>query len=89
MSGEVKIVPISEAPNEVIAEMWREVLADEGITAVVTASGPGFAFGSNALNVHTLLVREDQAEEARAVLAELERDEGGDEFVEVDVDEAE
>jgi len=80
MADEVKIIPIAEAPNEVIAEMWREVLADEGITAVVTASGPGFAFGSNALNVHELLVREDQAEQAKAVLAELETAEEDSEF---------
>ena len=70
LSGNV--VEIAVAPNEITADMWRQVLEDEGIIVALKPGGAGFAFGSSALMEHFVLVREDQAERARAIIAELE-----------------
>jgi hypothetical protein len=70
LSGNV--VEIAVAPNEITADMWRQVLEDEGIIAALKPGGAGFSFGSSALMEHYILVREDQAERARAIIAELE-----------------
>ena len=70
LSGNV--VEIAVAPNEITADIWRQVLEDEGIIVALKPGGAGFAFGSSALMEHFVLVREDQAERARAIIAELE-----------------
>lgn len=69
------VVHIATAPNEPIAMMWRDVLADEGIVAVVKGGGTGYGLGHNLLNEQYILVREDQAARAREILDELEEDE--------------
>jgi hypothetical protein len=69
-----RVVQVAVAPNEPIADLWRQILDDEGIVAVVKPAGAGFAFGSNALNQQIILVREDQAELARDILSEIEAD---------------
>jgi hypothetical protein len=70
--GRTRVVPVAVAPNEVVADIWRQVLEDEGIIAALRPGGAGASFATNALNEHVVLVREDQAERAREVLAELE-----------------
>jgi hypothetical protein len=70
LSGNV--VEVAVAPNEITADMWRQVLEDEGIIVALKPGGAGFSFGSSALMEHYVLVREDQAERARAIIAELE-----------------
>ncbi len=67
-----RVVEIAVAPNEITADMWRQVLEDEGIIVALKPGGAGFAFGSSALMEHIVLVREDQAERARSIIAELE-----------------
>lgn len=84
-SPDFRVVQVAVAPNETIAMMWREVLQDEGIIAVVKGGGAGYSFGHNLLNEQFILVREDQAEAAREILAEFESEseeafEWGDEF---------
>ncbi|MEZ4522274.1 MAG: DUF2007 domain-containing protein [Thermomicrobiales bacterium] len=69
-----RIVHIATAPNETIAMMWRDVLRDEGIVAVVKGGGAGYGLGHNLLNEQYILVREDQAEEAKRILDEFEDD---------------
>jgi hypothetical protein len=76
LSGNV--VEIAVAPNEITADMWRQVLEDEGIIVALKPGGAGFAFGSSALMEHFVLVREDQAERARAIIAELESSDADD-----------
>jgi hypothetical protein len=73
-----RVVRVATAPNEALAGFWRSVLEDEGIVVAVKAGGAGFALGTNALNEHHILVRDDQAEQARAILAELEADADAD-----------
>jgi hypothetical protein len=70
--GRGRIVEIAVAPNEITAEMWRQVLEDEGIIVALKPGGAGFSFGSSALMEHFVLAREDQAERARSIIAELE-----------------
>lgn len=67
-----RVVQIAVAPNEITADMWRQVLEEEGIIVALKPGGAGFAFGSSALMEHYVLVRDDQAERARAIIAELE-----------------
>jgi hypothetical protein len=67
-----RVVEVGAAPNEVVAAMWRQILEDEGIIVALKPGGAGFALGSSALMEHFVLVREDQAERARAIIAELE-----------------
>ena len=70
-----RVVPVATAPNEIVADMWRQVLEDEGIIVALKPTGAGSSFGTNALNQHIVLVREDQAELAREIIAELESEE--------------
>ena len=67
-----RVVEVAVAPNEITADIWRQVLEDEGIIVALKPGGAGFAFGSSALMEHFILVREDQAELARSIIAELE-----------------
>ena len=67
-----RVVEVAVAPNEITADIWRQVLEDEGIIVALKPGGAGFAFGSSALMEHFVLVREDQAERARSIIAELE-----------------
>jgi hypothetical protein len=67
-----RVVQIAIAPNEITADIWRQVLEDEGIVVALKPGGAGFSFGSSALMEHYVLVREDQAERARSIIAELE-----------------
>lgn len=71
---DIRIIHIATAPNEAIAMMWRDVLADEGIVAFVKSGGSGYALGHNLLNEQYILVREDQAEAAREVLQDFDED---------------
>jgi hypothetical protein len=74
MSDNLKAVQVAVAPNELVADMWRQVLREEGIVAAITPSGMGHAFATNALNEQIVLVREDQAERAREIIAAFESD---------------
>jgi hypothetical protein len=67
-----RVIQIAVAPNEITADIWRQVLEDEGIVVALKPGGAGFSFGSSALMEHYVLVREDQAERARSIIAELE-----------------
>jgi hypothetical protein len=67
------VVYLATAPNEPIAQLWVEILADAGIRAMMKPVGPGFgAWGSAATFEHELYVLQSQFEEAETVLAEVE-----------------
>lgn len=70
-----RVVRIATAPNEMVAEMWRDILQDEGIVVALQPDGAAWGMGMNALNAQHLLVREDQAQRALDVLAELDAEE--------------
>jgi hypothetical protein len=69
--SDTPVVEVAVAPNEITALMWQEILADEGIVAALKPGGAGHSFGSSALMDHLVLVRGDQAERARSILAEI------------------
>ncbi|RIK46278.1 MAG: hypothetical protein DCC58_03665 [Chloroflexi bacterium] len=65
------IVLIGRAANEIVASLWKQALADEGIVALLKPIGAGPSFGTTALSEYDVYVREDQADAARAIVAEL------------------
>jgi len=81
MSGNDKarqLTKIASAPNAVIAEMWKELLDNEGIPALLRMSGPLTAYVTFASG-YDLLVLSANAEEARELLAAF--NENVDDFV--------
>jgi len=72
---ESRAVQIATAPNEAIAAMWKDVLQDEGIVVMLKPGGAGYALGYAALSEHFVYVRDDQAEQAREILADFLTDE--------------
>lgn len=60
-------VSVGTAPNEAMAELWREELEEAGIPAVVAPSNVGSYLGVSFLPTD-VLVEEGHFEEARAVI---------------------
>ncbi len=73
-----KLTRIASAPNAVIAEMWKELLDNEGIPALIRMSGPLTAYVTFA-SAYDVLVLAANAEEARELLAAFNDNE--DDFV--------
>lgn len=65
-------VAIAVAPNEVVAQMWQELLRSEGIIAALKPAGAGHSFATPALFEHYVLVLSDQADRARAIIDDFE-----------------
>jgi hypothetical protein len=66
-----EIAFLMTAPNEPIARMWEQMLAEAGIPALVRPGGPGAgAWGSVATFEHDLYVRQDDLNRARQIMAE-------------------
>jgi len=63
---EDRLVAVATAPSQLVAEMWRGMLHEEGIPAVVQTSD-GYAY-LGALSPCRVLVAAYQADEARALL---------------------
>ncbi|HEY8599053.1 MAG TPA: DUF2007 domain-containing protein [Thermomicrobiales bacterium] len=73
-----KLTRIASAPNAVIAEMWKGLLDNEGIPALLRMSGPLTAYVTFASG-YDILVLAANAEEARELLAAFNENE--DDFV--------
>lgn len=66
------IVFLATAPNEPLARLWADVLAEAGIRSLVKAVGPGVgAWASAATMEHELHVLRSRLPEARAILEGL------------------
>ena len=78
-----QLTRIASAPNAVIAEMWKELLDNEGIPALIRMSGPLTAYVTFA-TAYDILVLPANAEEARELLAAF--NENDDDFVAGDGD---
>ena len=79
-----EMVRVASAPNAAIAELWKGILANEGIPALVRMAGPLTAYVTFA-SAHDLLTLASDAPEARAILAAFNENEGdliGDEWAE-------
>lgn len=69
MSNSDEIVLLGVASSEVEAGMWNQMLAAEGIKALVRPGGPGAgAWASSASFEHLVYVRADQLEQATSLL---------------------
>lgn len=67
------VVYLATAPNEPLARMWADVLAEAGIRAMLKAAGPGLgAWGSAFSLEHELFVLRSRHAEAAAILAGLD-----------------
>lgn len=64
----MKYVPVATAPNQVVAEMWRDLLVADGIPATVSAKDVVSFLGISSAPCR-VLVAEDQIERARELLA--------------------
>ncbi|MCC6935489.1 MAG: hypothetical protein IT333_03145 [Thermomicrobiales bacterium] len=67
-----RVIVAAIAPSEVVAQLWRQVLEDEGIIVALRARGLGHTYTPSLLAEHDILVRADQADRARAILSELD-----------------
>ncbi len=66
---------IATAPNEIVARLWAEALASEGIRSLLRPLGPGYgAWASAATLEHQLAVLQPDADRARDVLAAFDDD---------------
>ncbi len=71
------VVYLATAPNEPVAQLWLQVLEDEGIRAMAKPAGPGYgAWGSVATFEHELFVLRSAHDRASAVIADLREDDG-------------
>ncbi len=66
----MKLIPVATAPDQLVAEMWRDLLAQEGIPATIRAGDTISFMGLSAFPCR-LLVPEEQADSAREVLDRL------------------
>ena len=67
-----RVTFLATAPNEPVAQLWADVLRQEGIKVMLRAGGPGFgAWGSVAMMEHGVFVLSSQLAAAREVLASL------------------
>jgi len=64
------LVPLVEAPNQVVAELWQELLYNDGINSVIAAADAVSFLGVTALPCR-LMVAPADLERAREVLASL------------------
>ena len=63
-------VYLATAPDQLVAEMWRDLLAEEGVTSLVRPGDTSSFLGVSAYPCR-LLVVEHQLKRAEAVIREL------------------
>lgn len=66
--GQEPLVKIASAANQALAEMWKELLQNNGIRSLARISGPLTAYASFT-SPHDLLVLAPDADQARQILA--------------------
>lgn len=67
----MKLAVLVTAPDQLTAEMWRDVLLEEGIPAIVNPQDTLSFMGLSGRPCR-LMVPEERLKEAEAILAELE-----------------
>ncbi len=67
----MKWVCIATAPDQLVAEMWRELLVGQGVAAVVRPGDTASYLGVSAYPCR-VLVRERDLDRARGVLATIQ-----------------
>ena len=67
----MKWVCVTTAPDQLIAEMWRELLVGQGIAAVVRSGDTASYLGVSAYPCR-VLVRERDLDRAKRVLATIQ-----------------
>ena len=72
----MKWVAVATAPDQLVAEMWRGLLLEEGVPAHVDMDGTSSFLGVSAIPCR-LMVAEENLERAHEVLEEQLGDEDG------------
>jgi len=72
----MKLVHATTAPNQLTAEMWRDLLISEGIPAMLEPRDAVSFLGVSYIPCR-ILVPEDRLEEAREILREMQEGEAG------------
>jgi hypothetical protein len=67
-------VVVAQADNEITGQIWRELLANNGITAMLRTAGPLTGIADFA-SPHDLLVAPADVDRARDLLAAFDEDE--------------
>lgn len=67
----MKWVYLATAPDQLMAEMWRDMLREEGIPATIKPGDAISFLGVSAIPCR-IMVPEDRLSEAKAVIAELQ-----------------
>lgn len=73
-----RVIVAAIAPSEIVAQLWKQVLEEEGIIVALRARGLGHTYTPSLLAEHDVLVRADQAERARIILSELVEEDSSD-----------
>jgi len=69
------IVYLATVANEPLAQMWAQILEDEGIHVMLKPLGPGYgAWASAATFEHELYVLQSQLGRAQEIIREVEAD---------------
>ena len=70
----MKRVHLTAAPDQLVAEMWRDLLRDEGISAIIRPGDISSFMGVSTYPCR-IMVQEDQLQTAKEILgAHLGRD---------------
>ncbi len=67
------LVPIAVAPNTIVAQIWQELLADEGIPVLLRMTSPLFGYISQDSPCE-VSVRAEHEAQAREILAAFHAD---------------
>jgi hypothetical protein len=71
--NETELAPLATAPSQMVAEMWRDLLEDHGIAALIRPGDAFYLFGA-AGQACQVLVPAPQLAEARELLAAFDAD---------------
>ena len=70
----MKRVNLTTAPDQLVAEMWRDLLRDQGVSAIIRPGDISSFMGVSAYPCR-IMVQQDQHERAKEILeAHLGRD---------------
>jgi hypothetical protein len=79
ISGDDPIVFLTSAPNEPLAQLFADVLRQEGIRSLLRPADPGFgAWASVATFTHELYVLKSQHDRAQDIIASLDDEDDAD-----------
>ena len=71
----MKWVTVATAPDQLVAEMWRDLLLDEGVPAVVRSGDTSSFLGVSSYPCR-VMVAENELERAKEIMEDLGEGDG-------------